>query len=140
MAHLSPVVIDNDGALLVIHGDCAHITLPYGQVEQQLGPRWELGVVMYLPAAHCESSETTLSCPALGTIPSESTDAVLSMSPARATAIEDFPTPFCPSRAILKGPSGLPSTAAGRVSSEAGLKLIGEAEGPTAPDVQSLSS
>lgn len=27
-AHLSPVVIDNDGALLIIHGDCAHITLP----------------------------------------------------------------------------------------------------------------
>lgn len=28
LAHLSPVVIDNDGALLIIHGDCAHITLP----------------------------------------------------------------------------------------------------------------
>lgn len=28
-AHLSPVVIDNDGALLIIHCDCAHITLPW---------------------------------------------------------------------------------------------------------------
>lgn len=28
LAHLSPVVIDNDGALLIIHGDCAHMTLP----------------------------------------------------------------------------------------------------------------
>lgn len=55
-------------------------------------------------------------------------------------AREDFPTPFCPSKAILKGPSGLPSTDTVTVSSKAGLKLIGEAEGPAAPDVQSQSS
>lgn len=73
-------------------------------------------------------------------VPSESTDAVLSMSPARARAREDFPTPFCPSRAIRKGPSGLPSTVTVRVSSKAGLKLIGETEGPAAPDAQSHSS
>lgn len=62
------------------------------------------------------------------------------MSPARAMARDDFPTPFCPSRAILKGPSCLPSKATAIVSSKAGLKLIGEAEGPAAPDVQSQSS
>lgn len=47
LAHLSPVVIDNDGALLVIHGDYAHISLPCGQGEQQLGLRWEMGAVIY---------------------------------------------------------------------------------------------
>lgn len=75
-----------------------------------------------------------------GFVPSESTDAVLSMSPARARAREDFPTPFCPSRVILKGPSCLPSKETVRVSSKAGLKLTGEAEGPAAPVVQSQSS
>lgn len=27
-AHLSPVVKDNDGAVLVVHGDRAYVTLP----------------------------------------------------------------------------------------------------------------
>lgn len=60
LAHLSPVVIDNDGALLFIHGDCAHITLPYRQREQQLGLRWEMGAVIYLPAAHSAAGASPL--------------------------------------------------------------------------------
>lgn len=126
MAHLSPVVIDNDGAVLLIHGDCAHVALPCGQAEQRLGLRKR--AVINSPSAR--------SAPA--SAPSESTDPVLSVSPARAMARDDLPTPFCPSRAILRGPSGLLSAAG--LSSKAGLKLMGEADGPTAPDVQSQSS
>lgn len=137
LAHLSPVVKDNDGALLVIHWDCAHISLPWGQGEQPLGLRWEMDAVIYLPAAHWWPISHVDSN---GSVPSESTDAVLSMSPARVMAREDFPTPFCPSRAILKGPSGLHSTVTVGVSSKAGLNRIGEAEGPATPDVQSQSS
>lgn len=53
-------------------------------------------------------------------------------------ARDDLPTPFWPSRAILRGPSGRTSRAG--ASSKAGLKLMGEADGPAAPDVQSQSS
>lgn len=99
-------------------------------------------------AAHCEPLKAASplhyvgqheSCETSSFVPSESSDAVLSMSPASAMASEDFPTPFCPSRAIFKGPSG-PSTAMVGVSSKAWLKLIGEAEGPAPPDIQSQSS
>ncbi len=68
LAHLSPVVIDNDGALLIIHSDCAYVTLPCAHREQQLDLKWETSGVIYLPAAHCKSDSptdrlsTSLSC------------------------------------------------------------------------------
>lgn len=139
--YLSPVVIDNDGTLLIIDGDCAHITLPWGHrtVKFQMGDGCSnlfrlicssLGSFQHYTITLCNNSS----------VPSESTDAVRSMSPARAIAREDFPTPFWPSRAILKGPSALASTVTVKVSSKAGLKLTGEAEGPAAPEVHSHSS
>lgn len=51
LAHLSPVVIDNNGALLLIHGYCAHVALPCGRAEQRLGLRRGLGAVLNLPSA-----------------------------------------------------------------------------------------
>lgn len=133
MPHLSPVVVNNDGALVLVHSDRAHVPFPWGQGEQQLALRWETLVVMLTVTA---ARQTSL----CATVPSESTDAILSMSPARARAREDFPTPFWPRSAILSGPSCLPSKAAVRVSSTAGLKLMGEADAPTAPGVHSQSS